>query len=65
MSRSARFAALAFGALSIVPSFALAAVNISAAGSTALQPLVQAAAEAYQSQNSDVKISVTGGGSIF
>lgn len=63
MSRSAQLAALAFGALSLVPSFAFAAVNISAAGSTALQPLVQAAAEAYQAQNSDVKISVTGGGS--
>ena len=34
-----------------------------AAGSTALQPLVTAAAETYQAQHSDVKISVTGGGS--
>jgi phosphate transport system substrate-binding protein len=47
-----------------MPPLALAdSTQISAAGSTALQPLVQAAAEAYQAQHSDVKISVTGGGS--
>ncbi len=63
MSRSARFAALALGAVLAAPSLALADVNISAAGSTALQPLVQAAAQAYQAEHSDVKISVTGGGS--
>jgi phosphate transport system substrate-binding protein len=37
--------------------------SLSAAGSTALQPLVQAAADAYQEGHPDVKISVTGGGS--
>jgi len=42
---------------------ALADTSISAAGSTALQPLVQAAADAYQQAHPDVKISVTGGGS--
>jgi len=63
MSRFAQLTAVVVGLISLVPSSALASVNISAAGSTALQPLVQAAAEAYQSQNSDVKISVTGGGS--
>lgn len=62
MSRSARFAAYLL-ALALAPSIALADVSFSAAGSTALQPLVQAAAEAYQAQHSDVKISVTGGGS--
>ncbi len=63
MSRFAQLTAVVVGLISLVPSSALASINISAAGSTALQPLVQAAAEAYQSQNSDVKISVTGGGS--
>ena len=63
MFRSARIAALLAGAALLLPVATYAATNISAAGSTALQPLVQAAAEQYQSQNSDVKISVTGGGS--
>jgi phosphate transport system substrate-binding protein len=64
MSRSATFAVLIAGAALLVPSFALAdGTQISAAGSTALQPLVQAAADAYQSDHPDVKISVTGGGS--
>ncbi len=63
MVRSARFAALALGAALLAPVVALADTNISAAGSTALQPLVTAAAETYQAQHSDVKISVTGGGS--
>ncbi|MDP9023993.1 MAG: phosphate ABC transporter substrate-binding protein [Candidatus Eremiobacteraeota bacterium] len=62
MSRTA-LAALTLGAAMAVPSFAFADTKITAAGSTALQPLVQAAAEAYQAQHSDVKISVTGGGS--
>lgn len=63
MSRSASLAVLALGAALVAPSLALADTNISAAGSTALQPLVQAAAQAYQAAHSDVKISVTGGGS--
>ncbi len=64
MSRTANFAALIIGAALLAPNVALAEdVKISAAGSTALQPLVQAAAEAYQARNADVKISVTGGGS--
>ncbi len=62
MSRSARLAAIALAA-AIAPSAAFADTSISAAGSTALQPLVQAAADEYQQKNSDVKISVTGGGS--
>ena len=63
MNRSARFAALIAGAALSLPGVAFADTQISAAGSTALQPLVQAAAEAYQSQHGDIKISVTGGGS--
>jgi phosphate transport system substrate-binding protein len=63
MPRSASFAAFLVGAGLFMPSGAFADTQISAAGSTALQPLVQAAAEAYQSQHGDVKISVTGGGS--
>ncbi|GAC1308640.1 MAG: phosphate ABC transporter substrate-binding protein [Vulcanimicrobiaceae bacterium] len=63
MSRTAKLAALIVGAASLVPQVAFADTSISAAGSTALQPLVQAAAEAYQSQHNDIKISVTGGGS--
>ncbi len=63
MLRTARLAALvALGAM-LLPTVASADVSITAAGSTALQPLVQAAAEAYQANHSDVKISVTGGGS--
>ncbi|MBD5653945.1 MAG: phosphate ABC transporter substrate-binding protein [Candidatus Eremiobacteraeota bacterium] len=63
MPRSARSAALILGATLLAPTVAFADTSFSAAGSTALQPLVQAAAEAYQAQHSDVKISVTGGGS--
>jgi phosphate transport system substrate-binding protein len=59
----ARFAAILLGATFLAPSVALADASFAAAGSTALQPLVQAAAEAYQAQNAGVKISVTGGGS--
>lgn len=40
-----------------------AAGNISAAGSTAMLPLVKQAAVDYQSKHPDVKISVSGGGS--
>ncbi len=63
MLRTARFAAILACATLLAPSVAFADVSISAAGSTALQPLVQAAAEAYQARNPDVKISITGGGS--
>jgi phosphate transport system substrate-binding protein len=67
MFKSARLAAVMVGAAFIAPlitsSVALADTSISAAGSTALQPLVQAAADAYQQAHPDIKISVTGGGS--
>jgi phosphate transport system substrate-binding protein len=62
MLRSVFITAVGAAAL-LAPSLAFADTQISAAGSTALQPLVQAAAEAYQSQHADIKISVTGGGS--
>ena len=63
MFRSAAIAVLTLTAAVAAPLASLADTSISAAGSTALQPLVTAAAESYQSQHADVKISVTGGGS--
>ena len=63
MSRSARFAAVLVGAALFAPTATFADTSISIAGSTALQPLAQAAADAYQQAHPDVKISVTGGGS--
>ena len=55
---SAIVAALAF------PLAALADTNITAVGSTALLPLVKQSASDYQEKHSDVKISVSGGGSF-
>ena len=63
MLRTARLAAILTCAALLAPSVASADVSISAAGSTALQPLVQAVADEYQSRNLDTKISITGGGS--
>jgi phosphate transport system substrate-binding protein len=60
---SARIAAVIVGATLLAPTASFADSNITIAGSTALQPLAQAAAEAYQQSHPDVKISVTGGGS--
>ncbi|MFN2528534.1 MAG: phosphate ABC transporter substrate-binding protein [Candidatus Baltobacteraceae bacterium] len=45
------------------PMAALADVNLSASGSTALLPLVKEAARGYQSAHNGVKVSVSGGGS--
>jgi phosphate transport system substrate-binding protein len=62
--RNAAVAAVLLGfsvALSSVAAFADA--SITAAGSTALLPLVKDAAESYQAAHPDVKISVSGGGS--
>jgi phosphate transport system substrate-binding protein len=42
---------------------ARAAVTLTIAGSTTLEPLLRAAAAAYQVDNADVSIAVTGGGS--
>ena len=62
MSRTA-LAALLLGAALAAPAVASADTSLTAAGSTALLPLVKASAEAYQNQPNDLKISVTGGGS--
>jgi phosphate transport system substrate-binding protein len=62
MKRNAALAALLVGfSLSASPVFADS--SITAAGSTALLPLVKDAAGAYQAANPSVKISVSGGGS--
>ncbi len=64
MKRIAALAALLLGfsvAASTAP--ALADTTITAAGSTALLPLVKDAAAQYQQAHPDVKISVSGGGS--
>jgi phosphate transport system substrate-binding protein len=62
MKRNAALAALLVGfSLSATPAFADS--SITAAGSTALLPLVKDAAGAYQAANPSVKISVSGGGS--
>lgn len=45
------------------PSAVFADTSITAAGSTALLPLVKAAAEEYQKANPNIQISVSGGGS--
>jgi phosphate transport system substrate-binding protein len=64
MLKTARSAALLLVALLIVPLATFAnGTTITAAGSTALLPFVKAAAETYQDQHPEVKISVTGGGS--
>ena len=64
MKRHAAIAALLLG-FSVVANGApaLADTNINIAGSTALLPLVKDAADVYQQQHKDVKISVSGGGS--
>jgi len=48
----------------IAPVAALADTQITAAGSTALLPLVKQSAAEYQTAHPDVKISVSGGGSF-
>jgi phosphate transport system substrate-binding protein len=64
MLKTARLAALLLSAAFVAPAVVLAdSSSITAAGSTALLPLVKAAAETYQADHPDVKISVTGGGS--
>jgi len=47
----------------VYPAGALAETQITAVGSTALLPLVKESATQYQEQHSDVRISVSGGGS--
>jgi len=62
MKRNAALAALLVG-FSLSATSAFADSSITAAGSTALLPLVKDAAGAYQAANPSVKISVSGGGS--
>lgn len=64
MNRIAVLTAAVLGlstAMGFSPAFA--DTSITAAGSTALLPLVKDAADAYQAVHKDVKISVSGGGS--
>ena len=64
MTRNAALAALLLGvSVSFSGVGASADTSITAAGSTALLPLVKDAAGVYQQQNPSVKISVSGGGS--
>lgn len=48
----------------VLPVAALAETNITAAGSSALLPLVKQSAADYQAKHADVKISASGGGSF-
>jgi phosphate transport system substrate-binding protein len=63
MPKTARIAALFLVGALVAPLAALADNSITAAGSTALLPLVKEAAEQYQAKHPDVKIAVSGGGS--
>jgi phosphate transport system substrate-binding protein len=63
MTKNAAFAAIVLGFSLVAPTAAFADSNITAAGSTALLPLVKDAATIYQTNHPDVKISVSGGGS--
>lgn len=49
----------------VLPVAALADTNITAAGSSALLPLVKQSAADYQAKHADVKISASGGGSFL
>ncbi len=62
MKRNAALAALLVG-FSLSTATVFADTSITAAGSTALLPLVKDAAGSYQTANPSVKISVSGGGS--
>jgi phosphate transport system substrate-binding protein len=62
MKRNAALAALLVG-FSLSTTGVFADTSITAAGSTALLPLVKDAAGAYQAANPSVKIAVSGGGS--
>ena len=64
MLSTARLAALFTGAALLTPALASAdPLSLQIGGSTALQPLAAAAADAYSSKHADTKISVGGGGS--
>ncbi len=63
MTKHAALAALLIGLSTLAPTATFADTQITAAGSTALLPLVKDAAGLYQAAHPDVKISVSGGGS--
>jgi phosphate transport system substrate-binding protein len=63
MHKTASIAALFLTGALLAPVLALADQTITAAGSTALLPLVKEAAAEYQAKNPSVKIAVSGGGS--
>lgn len=64
MLKTGQMAAFLLSAVFLAQTAALAGTtSLTAAGSTALLPLVKAAAETYEAKNPDTKISVTGGGS--
>src|SRR5271165_3732403 len=63
MIRSAKVTALAIGAALVLPTMALAQTTLTAAGSTALLPLVLQSAQDYSTKNPNVKINASGGGS--
>lgn len=58
-----KIAIIAVAASLFGPMAALADVNLTASGSSALLPLVKESAQGYQTAHPDVKISVSGGGS--
>jgi phosphate transport system substrate-binding protein len=63
MRKTAGIAALFVAGAIVAPLIALADTTITAAGSTALLPLVKEAAAEYQAKHPEVKIAVSGGGS--
>jgi phosphate transport system substrate-binding protein len=63
MRKTATIAALFLTGALIAPLAGLADSTITAAGSTALLPLVKEAAAEYQAKHPEVKIAVSGGGS--
>ncbi len=63
MHKTATIAALFLTGALLAPAIGLADSTITAAGSTALLPLVKEAAAEYQAKNPSVKIAVSGGGS--
>ncbi|MDP9017017.1 MAG: phosphate ABC transporter substrate-binding protein [Candidatus Eremiobacteraeota bacterium] len=58
-----KIAVAAVVATLLSPLVAFADTNITASGSSALLPLVKASAQSYQEKHSDVKVTVSGGGS--
>lgn len=58
-----KIAGAAILAALIIPTAAHADTSLTVAGSSALLPLVKESAQGYQASHSDVKISVSGGGS--